>query len=79
MLWATYRADPWTKKTIANGLNPELAAKAGNGPEETEKVFCGERIIETGIKHGTVTVIIDDMPLEITTYQMCIRDSRNSL
>ncbi|MCD8227717.1 MAG: glycoside hydrolase family 3 C-terminal domain-containing protein [Bacteroides ovatus] len=29
MLWATYRADPWTKKTIANGLNPELAAKAG--------------------------------------------------
>ena len=30
MLWATYRADPWTKKTIANGLNPELAAKAGN-------------------------------------------------
>lgn len=39
-------------------------------PEETEKVFCGERIIETGIKHGTVTVIIDDMPLEITTYRI---------
>ncbi|GHT11531.1 beta-glucosidase [Bacteroidia bacterium] len=30
MLWATYRADPWTKKTIANGLNPQLAAEAGN-------------------------------------------------
>lgn len=30
MLWATYRADPWTKKTLANGLNPALAAKAGN-------------------------------------------------
>ncbi len=30
MLWATYRADPWTKKTLVNGLNPELAAKAGN-------------------------------------------------
>ena len=30
MLWATYRADPWTKKTLANGLNPEMAAKAGN-------------------------------------------------
>ena len=39
-------------------------------PEETEKVFCGERIIETGIKHGTVTVIIDGMPLEITTYRI---------
>ncbi len=30
MLWATYRADPWTRKTFENGLNPELAAKAGN-------------------------------------------------
>ncbi|GGI25314.1 glycoside hydrolase family 3 N-terminal domain-containing protein [Pedobacter mendelii] len=30
MLWATLRADPWTKKTLANGLNPELAAKATN-------------------------------------------------
>ena len=30
MLWATYRADPWTKKTLANGLNPELAAKAAD-------------------------------------------------
>ena len=30
MLWGTYRADPWTQKSIENGLNPELAAKAGN-------------------------------------------------
>lgn len=30
MLWATYRADPWTKKTLDNGLTPESAAKAGN-------------------------------------------------
>ena len=30
MLWATYRADPWTRKTLQNGLNPVLAAKAGN-------------------------------------------------
>jgi len=30
MLWAVYRADPWTQKTIENGLNPKLAAKAGN-------------------------------------------------
>jgi len=30
MLWATFRADPWTKKTLENGLNPQLAAKAGN-------------------------------------------------
>lgn len=30
MLWATYRADPWTQKTLDNGLNPRLAALCGN-------------------------------------------------
>lgn len=30
MLWAVYRADPWTQKTLDNGLNPRLAAMAGN-------------------------------------------------
>ncbi len=30
MLWATLRADPWTKKTLITGLNPVLAAKATN-------------------------------------------------
>ena len=39
-------------------------------PEETERVFDGFRIIETGLQHGTVTVLIDGMPLEITTYRV---------
>ena len=30
MLWATLRADPWTQKTLTNGLNPTLAAEATN-------------------------------------------------
>jgi beta-glucosidase len=30
MLWATLRADPWTKKTLTTGLNPALAAEATN-------------------------------------------------
>jgi beta-glucosidase len=29
-LWATLRADPWTQKTLANGLDPYNAAKATN-------------------------------------------------
>jgi beta-glucosidase len=28
--WATLRADPWTKKTLATGLTPKLSAKATN-------------------------------------------------
>ena len=38
-------------------------------PDEIEAAFCGFRLIETGIKHGTVTVLIDGEPLEITTYR----------
>lgn len=30
MLWATFRADPWTKKTLETGLNPQLAARTYN-------------------------------------------------
>ncbi len=30
MLWATFRADPWTKKTLENGLTPKEAAQAEN-------------------------------------------------
>ena len=38
-------------------------------PEETERCFDGQRIIETGLKHGTVTVLEDGEPYEITTYR----------
>ncbi len=30
MLWATFRADPWTRKTLETGLNPRLAVKTYN-------------------------------------------------
>ena len=38
-------------------------------PEETERCFAGQRIIETGLKHGTVTVLVEGEPFEITTYR----------
>lgn len=39
-------------------------------PEETLAVFSDRRTIETGLRHGTVTVLSDGMPLEITTYRV---------
>lgn len=39
-------------------------------PEQTLSVFKNERTIETGIQHGTVTVIVEDTPMEITTYRV---------
>ena len=39
-------------------------------PECVAELFSEFRVIPTGMKHGTVTVIIDDVPLEITTYRV---------
>lgn len=38
-------------------------------PDETEEIFKDFRLLDYGKKHGTVTVFIDNMPLEITTYR----------
>lgn len=38
-------------------------------PEETKRCFAGRRILETGARHGTVTVLEDGEPYEITTYR----------
>ncbi len=39
-------------------------------PDETRAVFKKFRTIATGIKHGTITVLIDDDPVEITTMRV---------
>ncbi len=38
-------------------------------PNETEEVFSDLHMIETGLKHGTVTVVSDGEPYEITTFR----------
>ena len=39
-------------------------------PTEMQDVFSDRRVLETGTPHGTLTVIIGDTPLEITTYRV---------
>lgn len=39
-------------------------------PAETKAVFDGEKVIETGIKHGTLTVLIEEEAYEVTTYRI---------
>lgn len=39
-------------------------------PEQTLEIFSAYRCVETGLRHGTVTVWIGEMPLEITTYRV---------
>ena len=37
-------------------------------PEDVKEIF--EKTVDTGIKHGTVTVLIDREPVEVTTYRI---------
>lgn len=48
-------------------------------PEQTEAVFRDYRLVLAGEKHGTVTVITEDGPVEITTFRMegGYRDNRH--
>lgn len=39
-------------------------------PCEIQDIFCDRTVIPTGIKHGTVTVLIDNSPVEITTFRI---------
>ena len=39
-------------------------------PEEMQAVFSDMRTIETGLKHGTLTVIYNGEPYEVTTYRL---------
>ena len=41
-------------------------------PDETAEVFSqkGYRIVETGLKHGTISIICDKRPYEVTTFRV---------
>ncbi len=48
-------------------------------PQETAALFDGYHVIATGLKHGTITVIIERLPIEITTFRVDgdYRDARH--
>lgn len=39
-------------------------------PEQMQAVFADCRVIETGLKHGTLTVLHDRIPYEVTTFRV---------
>ncbi len=53
------------------GLNPndwDICTSAK--PEQTKECFHEYHIIETGMQHGTITIMIDHEPYEVTTYRI---------
>lgn len=39
-------------------------------PADIMQIFEGYKVIETGVRHGTLTVMVDAVPVEITTFRL---------
>lgn len=58
-------------RDLCRGVAPhdyDLTTSAS--PDEMKRAFAGLRVIETGIAHGTLTVLSDGRPYEVTTYRV---------
>ncbi|HPE16860.1 MAG TPA: ASCH domain-containing protein, partial [Oscillospiraceae bacterium] len=59
----------WVRDAL-RGETPHDVDIATNAPPETVRsIFAGSRVLDTGLKHGTVSVRAGDAFLEITTYR----------
>ena len=64
-----YIVGGFVRDYIMGKFSDDIDITTSATPEEIKKIFNGYNVIETGIKHGTVTVIYNDVPVEITTYR----------
>ncbi|MBQ8313083.1 MAG: HD domain-containing protein [Clostridia bacterium] len=39
-------------------------------PEEMQRIFRDQHVVETGLKHGTLTVVLEHVPYEVTTFRV---------
>jgi len=59
----------WVRDSLMGRECTDIDIATSALPQEICAVFEAYTVIPTGIMHGTVTVIIDSLPLEITTYR----------
>ncbi len=68
-----YRADVvgGPVRDFLRGVTPsDYDITTSAAPKKIKEVFSEFRTVDTGIRHGTVTLIIDRIPYEITTYRI---------
>ncbi|MBR6283423.1 MAG: glycoside hydrolase family 3 C-terminal domain-containing protein [Muribaculaceae bacterium] len=63
--WAVMRADPWTRRSLTNGLNPALAAHAANAMQRfaTDSTRLGiPLLLAEEAPHGHMAIVATVMP-----------------
>ena len=57
-------------RDIIMGKTPsDYDITTSSSPEQNLKIFSDYKTFETGIRYGTITVIIENLPIEITTFR----------
>ncbi len=67
--YEAYAVGGAVRDMIMNRVSNDWDITTSAIPEETKKIFCEYPLIETGIKHGTVGVVVDKTVYEVTTYR----------
>ena len=67
--WESYAVGGCVRDALLGREPHDWDVTTAARPEAVKAVFAGERIIDTGLKHGTVTLLTDGGPVEITTFR----------
>lgn len=67
--FAAYIVGGCVRDLILDRIPKDYDITTSASPKETMELFKGFKTIPTGIKYGTVTVIINDIPIEVTTFR----------
>lgn len=59
----------WVRDAVLGRPSGDMDIATAALPEETRQVFSGYRTLDTGLRHGTLTLLIDGEALEITTFR----------
>lgn len=58
------------RDSIINRLIHDWDICTSATPDEMLEIFKDERVIETGLQHGTVTIVMNGEPYEVTTFRI---------
>ena len=67
--WESYAVGGCVRDALLGREPHDWDVTTAARPEAVKAAFPGERVLDTGLKHGTVTLLTDGGPVEITTFR----------
>lgn len=67
----TYAVGGCVRNTLLGAAVKDIDISTSATPEQVSQIAtdAGIRVIPTGVEHGTITVVVNDVPFEITTFR----------